>query len=49
MSAADASLAECGKAFEAWGAPWLDAFDVDVARDPVVDGPPGEGERPRFT
>jgi hypothetical protein len=40
----DASLAECSKAFEAWGAPWLDAFDVDVARDPVVTVPWKGGE-----
>jgi hypothetical protein len=26
----------CSKAFEAWGAPLLDAFDVDVARDPAA-------------
>jgi hypothetical protein len=26
----------CSKAFEAWGAPLLDTFDVDVARDPPV-------------
>ena len=25
--------AACSKAFEAWGASWLDAFDVDVARE----------------
>jgi len=30
----DAPLSACSAAFEAWGAPWLDAFDVDVAREP---------------
>jgi hypothetical protein len=31
----EAPLSACSVAFEAWGAPWLDAFDVDVAREPV--------------
>jgi hypothetical protein len=31
----DAPLEACSLAFEAWGAPLLDAFDVDVDREPV--------------
>jgi len=29
----------CGVAFEAWGAPFLDVFEVDVARDPITTFP----------
>jgi len=32
----EAPLSDCSKAFEAWGAPFLDTFDVDVARDPTT-------------
>ena len=28
-----APLSACSAAFEAWGAPWLDAFDVDIKRE----------------
>ena len=39
-----APLAACSKAFEAWGAPLLDAFDVDVARDAPETFPWRDGQ-----
>lgn len=35
----DAPLTACSVAFEAWGAPLIDAFDVDVDREPVESFP----------
>jgi hypothetical protein len=40
----EAPPSACAAAFEAWGAPWLDAFDVDVAREPVVLFPWRDGQ-----
>jgi hypothetical protein len=45
----DAALPACAKAFEDWGASWLDAFDVDLTREdpttlPWRSGEAGEAE-----
>jgi hypothetical protein len=42
----DAPVSACAKAFEDWGAPWLDTFDVDVQREEpqVIPWRQGEAE-----